>query len=800
MKKQFRKMHQRENIANVDKRRRCSCLTILLLTLLMLSYFPVTFADYSNAVRNTKISESSLPAVTFDVAGAELLFENGHYQQAIAHWRASYKAYQTSQNRQGQIMSLQKIATAQRMMGLHDRAIRALEVASKLLVRNDDVNLSLTVQSNLAGAYLYSGRFDDAKRLLDTARDLAIKNDKTRLLALIYNDLGNYYALSKSLKNATRVYDKSIEISLQLKDHLQAVRALSNVMLLQISQHKENQASTSLVRAQQTIVQVVPSYRKSQAVITLAEASLKLISLNTIETQNALRYMVQLLSQERDYAEKINNNMLSARANKVMADFYEATKKYEDALILVQKAMFHAQIEGATELLYQLEWQVGRIHQNMHRPDQAIVFYQQAINTLQPIRSQLSKNTLMNDSSLHQPQGNIYLELADMLLSKASRASIKSDVRASLLLDARRTVEQEKTAELQDYFKDSCVVDTQSQVKSIDEAIDEGTAIIYPILLPDRTELLISYAFGIKQYIVDQNEEEITSQVRQLRIELEKRRSKGYLPYANNLYNALISPIESDLTQYNITTLVIIPGQALRTIPLSVLHDGERFLINKYALATTPGLTLTDPRPLKRQKMKVLLSGLSEPVQGYPPLDYVRGELEQIKDLYISKLLLNKNFLLNSISSELRNAEYNVAHFASHAEFTGDVKDSYILTFDGRLTVNKLGQYAALNQYRKTPIELLTLSACNTAAGDDRAALGLAGVAIKSGARSALASLWAINDKASSLLITEFYRQLLDDNVTKAVALQRAQIKLMGNIRYRHPGYWSPFLLIGNWL
>jgi CHAT domain-containing protein len=95
---------------------------------------------------------------------------------------------------------------------------------------------------------------------------------------------------------------------------------------------------------------------------------------------------------------------------------------------------------------------------------------------------------------------------------------------------------------------------------------------------------------------------------------------------------------------------------------------------------------------------------------------------------------------------------------------------------------------------------LLTLSACQTAAGDDRAALGLAGVAVKSGARSALATLWAINDQASAMLVTEFYRQLLKENVSKAQALQRAQNALMQNVRYRHPGYWSPFLLIGNWL
>ncbi|GJL64912.1 MAG: hypothetical protein NPIRA04_35660 [Nitrospirales bacterium] len=105
-----------------------------------------------------------------------------------------------------------------------------------------------------------------------------------------------------------------------------------------------------------------------------------------------------------------------------------------------------------------------------------------------------------------------------------------------------------------------------------------------------------------------------------------------------------------------------------------------------------------------------------------------------------------------------------------------------------------------LYQFRDTPLDLLTLSACETAAGDDRAALGLAGVAIKAGARSALATLWFINDKATSELITEFYRQLQNVSVSKAMALQIAKKTLMSHPSYQHPGYWSPFLLINNWL
>jgi CHAT domain-containing protein len=114
--------------------------------------------------------------------------------------------------------------------------------------------------------------------------------------------------------------------------------------------------------------------------------------------------------------------------------------------------------------------------------------------------------------------------------------------------------------------------------------------------------------------------------------------------------------------------------------------------------------------------------------------------------------------------------------------------------------MNQLEQIVGIGQYRDKPVELLTLSACQTAAGDDRAALGLAGVAVKSGARSALATLWFVNDQATALLVSDFYQHLKDSSVSKAGALQQAQINILSDRRYRHPGYWSPYLLIGNWL
>ena len=162
---------------------------------------------------------------------------------------------------------------------------------------------------------------------------------------------------------------------------------------------------------------------------------------------------------------------------------------------------------------------------------------------------------------------------------------------------------------------------------------------------------------------------------------------------------------------------------------------------------------------------------------------------------------MNKNFSLSNVENELSDNAYSVVHIASHGKFAGKVKDSFLLTYDRKMSMDDLEKFVGSSKFRfDKPIELLTLSACESAAGDDMAGLGLASVAIKAGARSALATLWSIDDAATSELVMEFYRQLQKPEISKAKALQQAQLKSLDDKRYRHPSYWAPFLLIGNWL
>jgi CHAT domain-containing protein len=394
--------------------------------------------------------------------------------------------------------------------------------------------------------------------------------------------------------------------------------------------------------------------------------------------------------------------------------------------------------------------------------------------------------------------GPVYFELADLLLQYPAGSGNAQQAEPNLL-EARDAIEMFKVAELRDYFHDECVDAARSRISAI-EIVSKSAAIIYPIILKDRLELLVSLPTGMKRVSVPVSSEVLTKEIRAFRILLEKRTTREYLPYAQHLYDHLIRPLDQVLASVPIDTLVFVPDGALRTIPMAALHDGKGFLIQRYAVATTPGLTLTDPRPLKRERMKALSVGLSVAVQGFPALPSVSEELQAIQGFYGGKVLLNKDFLVSRVEQELKDEAFSLVHIASHGQFGSDSRKSFLLTFDDKLTMDRLDQFIGVFRFRDEPLGLLTLSACETAAGDDRASLGLAGVAIKAGARSAVATLWFINDQSSSELVTEFYRQLQNASASKAVALQRAQIKMLQDGVYEHPAYWAPFLLLNNWL
>ncbi|MGH7410968.1 MAG: CHAT domain-containing protein, partial [Candidatus Methylomirabilis sp.] len=477
---------------------------------------------------------------------------------------------------------------------------------------------------------------------------------------------------------------------------------------------------------------------------------------------------------------------------------YEQQQRYDEALLLTRLAVGYGQQVHAPESLYRWEWQTGRIFRAQKRLDEAILAHRRAADLVQTLRPEMVSGSGELAASFRQSSGRLFFEYADLLMQRASRTSTRQEAQPYLTA-AREAIELFKTAELRDYFGDECVDAFQSRPTRLED-VSRQAAIIYPIILPDRTELLVSLPDGMHRLTVPVSQDELTEEVKAFRRLLQKQTTRQYLPHAQRLYDWILRPLEPTLAQFKLDTLVIVPDGPLRMIPLAALHDGRQFLIERYAIATTPGLNLTDPKPLARDRAQVLAAGLSEAVQGFPPLPNTPKELDAIASLYTSHRLLNQQFRIPALEREMKDNPFTIVHIASHGQIQKDVKDSFLLTFDDKLTMDRLTQVVGYFRFRDQPLELLTLSACQTAAGDDRAALGLAGIAIKAGARSALATLWFVSDEASSTLVVEFYRQLRDPSVSKAMALRRAQLKLMEDKTFQHPIFWAPFLMLNNWL
>jgi CHAT domain-containing protein len=316
---------------------------------------------------------------------------------------------------------------------------------------------------------------------------------------------------------------------------------------------------------------------------------------------------------------------------------------------------------------------------------------------------------------------------------------------------------------------------------------------------------------------------EVMQAVQQLQIELTdrtRRRLDNYLHPAQRLYEWLVAPVEETLAEESIGHISFVLDQGLRSIPLAALHDGKQFIIERYSVGLMPSLTLTDTRIGNVRNASVLAMGASE-FADQPPLPAVPVELSAIETTWPGSLYLNEAFTPETLVQARQGSPYRILHLATHGQFSsGALSNSYIQFWDRRLTLDELPQLGL----SEPTVELLVLSACRTVLGSEEAELGFAGVAVKSGAKSAIAALWQVSDLETAGLMAELYTQLGQASY-KAEALRQAQLAMLrGEITVqdgyltwsggqiplpetfsdltwadtRHPYYWSAFTLVGS--
>jgi len=297
------------------------------------------------------------------------------------------------------------------------------------------------------------------------------------------------------------------------------------------------------------------------------------------------------------------------------------------------------------------------------------------------------------------------------------------------------------------------------------------------------------------------------------------RDTTGYLAPGKQLYDWLIKPLEADLQAQGIQNLVFVMDRGLRSIPVAALHNEQQFLIENYSVGIMPSLSLTDTRFQSVQDSQVLAMGAAR-FSDQKPLPAVPVELESItQKLWQGQFFLDEGFTLDNLKAQRKKQPFGIIHLATHADFRpGAISNSYIQLWNSKLRLDQLPELG----WNNPPVELLVLSACRTALGDENAELGFAGLAVQAGVKSTLASLWYVSDEGTLALMTQFYDQLKTAPI-KAEALRQVQIDMLkGQTKLEngqlitsagtillpselpqsqdltHPYYWASFTMVGN--
>jgi len=719
---------------------------------------------------------------------AQAAYDRGAFEEAVVQWRNAAASYSRQRNTVGCMRALLNLSTTYQELGQHRLALHTLERATRFA---EDSPASLPALKNQFGvACGCLNHFERAEKTLRDALAIAHAQDDSRAAALVWNNLGILSAAQNKNKEALNAFGESVKLAESATNQLLVAKASANAAAvadrigLSAESERFNQIALENLKAQSSTHNLAVLYLRCG----LTDWQLHHRSRAERAYQNALAI-----------AEKLGDKRALTYALGYLGQIREAEGEARAALKLTRRAAFVAQEIQMADALYRWEWQIGRLQRTLKNPDAAIAAYRRSIETLQPIRRDLLLASGQIGRTFNETVGPVFSQLTDLLLQKADDSSGHVDTQ-NILREACDNVEQLYSLELEDYLQDECVNLLREKATRL-EAVDPNTAVVYIIPLANRTELVIGIGGELSRVKVPVGAEELSRVVHTFRSHLEKRTTNEYLAEAHQLYEWLIAPIRSLLEAHSIQTLVFLPNSTLQGIPMAALYDGEHYLIERFATAVSPSLTLFTPHRIHWKNVQALKAGLAEPILGRPELRYVVEELDSVQKLFGGPKLLDNQFVWPKLKQDFAESQYQLVHLATHGQIGRIAGESYLLAYDGKLSLDQLEELLRPSQFRGRPVELLTLSACQTAVGDDRATLGLAGVAVKAGARSALATLWFVHDESTALLMEEFYSKLKNDpTATKARALQLAQLKLLHNPRFEHPGYWAPYILVGNWL
>lgn len=708
------------------------------------------------------------------------------------------------QDKSGEVAALGSLGEAYRAIGQYPQSITILEKAEQIY----DPSHQAAILNSLGNTYT-----KQANRLLIQANSALLRGSSQ---GNIFKEEANQH-----YQKAQEFFSESIEIAQQQNNITGQLKGQLNLIQLG-EQISLTQRETAIQESLQLLEKVPNSPDKIYAAITLANLPDNGIPLTEPLAQCPTKRKLSqseaenLLKTAQENAKQLQDPRSNSFALGALGHFYECNKDYAQALEYTKQAKWNAdQNQANKDSLYLWEWQTGRIQEDLGETESAIAAYQNAVTSLEQIRSDILSSERDVQFDFRDQIEPVYRQLARLRLQKATQNTLSLPQKEQELTQGLDTIDRLRLAELQNYLGNNCFLG-ESQINQQTELNNPNTAIFNSIILDEETAIIVSLPNGEKKiHWIFQPRSEVNSTISSFRQGLIENRlaiDDYDLSQGKILYDWLIRPFETDLQEQKINTLVFVQDGLFRTIPMSALYDGKQYLVENYAIAMTPSLSLVPPESNQRSKERALILGVTQPTvidqQNFDKLINVPLEVAQVQLNFASHtLLLDEAFNRENLEKELNESDYKVIHVATHAQF-GTIPDDTFLVIgnNNKLTIKELEKVLRQLGGDSQTIELLALTACQTAEGDDRSSLGLAGVAVQAGVKSVLASLWSIPDESTLELITNFYQNLAKNNVTKAEALREAQIALIRakqndqiNDQYDNPTYWAPFILIGNW-
>jgi CHAT domain-containing protein len=782
---------------------------------LVLSFLATAFADLGQwtqandaiATSLALIPNSKLQTPNLQLFLAQVLTTQGKLQlvqgkasEALATWEQVEAVYRKINDTSGVLGSQINQARVLQAEGLYRRATNLLTQVGQSLQGQPNSRLKVTGLRNLGKMLRLVGNLEQSRTVLEQSLAIAQKLQgkvPTSDISGILFSLGNTVRSQGETDAALDFYQKAVALapSLTVKTQIQ----LAQFNLLAASD-RPTAVDRWLPQIQSQLAQLPPGRLAAYARIDLAQSAIKISRDGKVASPNLLKAAAQELATALQQVRMLGDRRVESYVLGTLGSLYEGTQQWDAAKTLTRQALSLAQSINAPDIAYQWEWQLGRVFcqgtqsctstGDLHN---ATAAYGSAVKTLQSLRSDLAAINPEVQFSFRESVEPVYRQFVELLLQTDSNAPNQSNLK-----QAREVIEALQLAELDNFFREAC---TNARPVNIDQ-IDPQAAVIYPIMLPNQLAVIVALPNQPLRYhktLLPQVE--VEHRLTQMRQALRPTAFvEDWLPAAQQVYKLLLKPVEAELAASGVKTLVFVPDGLLRSLPMAALHDEQQYLIEKYSVVLTPGLQLLQPRSLQRSRLQGLLAGLSQAREGFAALPNVAVEMQQIKAEIPAQMLLDQSFTRQSLQAQIDSNASSIVHLATHGQFSSQADDTFVLSWDGRINVKQLDQLLRSREGKLNPIELLVLSACQTATGDKRAALGMAGVAVRSGARSTLASLWSVSDRSTALLMIEFYRELGKPGVTKAEALRRAQVALLHQDDYTSPYYWAPFVLLGNWL